>query len=247
MKQETETAEKKYYFTFGSGLIEDGLNSYVKVIAEDVVQARKIMFASEYGGNFSFTYSEKDFLSNFNIEKMNCIDVFSQSEKDYILEWKNDKGYVEKNIISEDELFDLSEKMWPEPTEEYSEDEDVEIENMRINYLKRENGGEAAIVEMLRDYEDYIVIDLDIERKKEKILSAYGESPKIVSEAIYDELNWGSKPMRSTMENTIKTQLTDRMVEKINKVLFTENLDVIPSAMQENSTDDTPNNTQKPQ
>ena len=243
MKSTPTVKKKTHYATVTTGLNEN-TESYIKVIAENIVEAKKILLQSKYSDNLSDVFNEKNFIGNHNVKEMNALDVFSQFEKDYILECKNDEGFVEKDIITEDELFDMAERMWPCPEEEYSEDE--EIETARINYLEVENGGESKIVEMLREYKDYVVIDLDIERKKEKLLVAYKQSPKVVSEAILDAVNWGSKPLRSTMQSVIKTHLTDRMVERICDVLFKEEPDAIPSVMQESSTDEIPNNTQKP-
>lgn len=215
--------EEKFYFTFGSSLLEDGLRSYVKILATDMEQAKKIMFESNYGEAFAFSYSEKEFKKLFSIEKMNCVDIFSQLEKDYILEHKNEFGNREMQIVTSEEIFDLAEELWPEPEEEFREDEDADINVARMNYLERETNGESRIIEMLQDYEGYKITDLDIERKKEIIMKAYVENPKVVSEEVFDLLSWDSELMKKDFVKVVHEDLTDRQVEKASASLFKTN------------------------
>lgn len=66
---------KKFYFSFGSSSLPNGLYSYVKIEARTQDEAEKIMFASKYQDNWCASYPEEVYKEQ--IEKHTCVDNFS--------------------------------------------------------------------------------------------------------------------------------------------------------------------------
>lgn len=145
--------EKEYFFNFSEHHFPDGRDKYVKVLAYNHQEAIDIMLNSHYADNYFESYTKKNFIEKYEIDKHHCIDIFSQNHKDFILMGKNEHGYDEKVILHKNEVYDLAYKIFVEEGDEGSEITEVS----RVNL---ESGGDREALNMLREYSDYELEDV---------------------------------------------------------------------------------------
>jgi hypothetical protein len=142
--------EREYLFNFAEKDIPDGLDTYVKVIAYNHQEAIKIMHQTVYKEEYFNTFSRYEYEKKYSLSQKNCIDVFAQNPKDFLLTKSNEEGYDEKILLHKDEVYDFANKLFVEEAEEGSKIGEIS----RINL---ENGGEEEALYMLKEYGDYTI------------------------------------------------------------------------------------------